>query len=235
MSFRETFGGTSKQDDDHWISVSDLMAGLMVIFLFIAITYIRPVLNDRNEWLDMAKAFQQAELDIYESLYKEFKEDLPRWGAELDREDLTIRFFEPQVLFDSQQITIKPRFKEILADFFPRYLKVLIGYKKHIEEVRIEGHTSSIWLNAADEDDAYFRNMKLSQGRTRAVLEYCLRLSAITDFKKWAIALLTANGLSSSKPVIVNGKENLDRSRRVEFRVRTNAKKEMLEILNRQK
>ena len=33
---------TKQQDtEEHWISISDMMAGLMVIFLFIAISYIQ--------------------------------------------------------------------------------------------------------------------------------------------------------------------------------------------------
>jgi outer membrane protein OmpA-like peptidoglycan-associated protein len=73
--------------------------------------------------------------------------------------------------------------------------------------------------------------MALSQDRTRAVLEYNLMLPAVTAERNWIKSLLTANGLSSSKPILHNGKEDPRRSRRVEFRLRTNAEQQVIRIL----
>ena len=72
--------------------------------------------------------------------------------------------------------------------------------------------------------------MKLSQDRTRTVLEYCFNLLDETK-KDWAMSKATANGLSYSH-IIKNpdGSENPDRSRRVEFRIRTNAERKLEEI-----
>lgn len=228
---RRIFGaGAAGQDEDQWISVSDLMAGLMVIFLFIAITYIRPLLNERNTIREIAVAWQESEADLYSALDAEFAKDMERWNAELDRETLVVRFKAPDVLFDSGKASIKPGFKAILDDFFPRYLQVLDGFRDKIEEVRIEGHTSSAWGEASDEE-AYFRNMALSQERTRAVLEYALGMTTVRPYREWAIGTITANGLSSSKLVLVGDQEDPERSRRVEFRVRTNTKQQIVKIL----
>ena len=41
---------------------------------------------------------------------------------------------------------------------------------------------------------------------------------------------MTANGLSSSQPVFVNNVVDSERSRRVEFRVRTNADEKLNEL-----
>jgi hypothetical protein len=46
----------------------------------------------------------------------------------------------------------------------------------------------------------------------------------------WAKQLITANGLSSSQPILVNGMEDKGLSRRVEFRVRTNAEAQLEKI-----
>jgi hypothetical protein len=35
-------------DGEHWLSVSDMMSGLMVIFLFIAISYMMQVQEEKN-------------------------------------------------------------------------------------------------------------------------------------------------------------------------------------------
>jgi outer membrane protein OmpA-like peptidoglycan-associated protein len=160
----------------------------------------------------------------------EFRSDFPNWRAELDH-DLAIRFEEPKVLFDSGKSEIKPEFRKILDDFFPRYVRIIKKYKDTVEEVRIEGHTSSIWQNTTG-DDAYFNNMEFSQSRTRTVLKYVLLEPAVTDDRGWLIRKLTANGLSSSRlRTFSDGTENTPGSQRVEFRIRTNADARIGEIL----
>jgi outer membrane protein OmpA-like peptidoglycan-associated protein len=125
----------------------------------------------------------------------------------------------------------------ILDDFFPRYIKLLFTkYKDNIEEIRIEGHTSSEWMEyKIDPETAYFKNMKLSQDRTRSVLIYVLQMIKADKLKQWARGKITANGLSSSKLIIKpNGEEDKEASRRVEFRVRTDAESQIGKILAQQ-
>lgn len=223
---------TREGDEEHWISVSDLMSGLMVIFLFVAISYIRPVIEQRNLVKEIAVTWQQSETKLYEALVAEFESDLPRWGAEIDKETLSIRFKSPDILFESGRADLRPAFREILNDFFPRYVRVLAEFRDAIDEVRIEGHTSSEWTGTDDQSQAYFKNMALSQERTRAVLEYCLTLSALASERDWAVGHITANGLASSRLVVdPTGAEDKERSRRVEFRIKTNAKQQIVRIL----
>jgi len=155
--------------------------------------------------------------------------------AELD-EDLSFRFNNTDVLFDRGEADIKPEFQAILNDFFPRYVRIITQepYRDDILEVRIEGHTSTSWYGAKDEDEAYIRNMDLSQKRTRSTLEYVLELPAVKDSKSWLKNYLTANGLSSAKVIRdAAGVEDGERSRRVEFRVRTDAEGRIATILDR--
>lgn len=125
-------------------------------------------------------------------------------------------------------------FREILDSFFPRYLDALHAakYRDEIEEIRIEGHTSSEWDPIDDSDLAYFRNMALSQDRTRNVLEYCLGRIDGASTREWVRGKITANGFSSSKLILANGVENRQSSRRVEFRVRTGAEARIVEMLH---
>lgn len=219
--------------EEHWIPLSDLMTGLMMMFMLIAILYMIKVENETQKIKDVAVIYNEMRSQLYEDLNAEFKQDLVKWGAELDK-DLTIRFKEPDVLFDTGKDGLKPKFIEILNDFFPRYIKILGSgkYKQSIEEIRIEGHTSSIWSVGTPENTAYFLNMELSQARTRSVLQYVLLLPRINAQQQWLKEHLTANGLSSSKLIYdANGKENKEGSQRVEFRVRTNADARISEIL----
>ena len=73
-----------------------------------------------------------------------------------------------------------------------------------------------------------------SQERTRSTLAYVLGLKPVADDKNWLKAHLTANGLSSAKVVRDDeGSELGSASRRVEFRVRTDAEGRIATILDR--
>ena len=157
---------SQNQDNEHWVSMSDLMAGLMMVFMFISIAYMHYVRIEKEKIKEVAVAYEQAQQQLYNALNIEFSNDLPDWDAEIDKQTLEVRFKSPDVLFGLGSSELKPKFKEILNNFFPRYLKVLDQYKEHITEVRIEGHTSTDWTGAANQDEAYFNNMELSQGRT---------------------------------------------------------------------
>ena len=219
--------------EDHWIPLSDLMTGLMMFFLLLAVSYMLKVEADAQKVKQIVVLYDQLRTDLYRDLESEFKNDLGRWGAELDR-DLTVRFREPEVLFDTGSADLKPKFKHILDDFFPRYVTILNSakYKDSIQEIRIEGHTSSVWGNQSSTDDGYFRNMELSQSRTRSTLRYVLALAPVQAEKNWLRRFVTANGLSSSKLIVeASGAENAARSQRVEFRVRTDADARIANIL----
>jgi outer membrane protein OmpA-like peptidoglycan-associated protein len=149
-------------------------------------------------------------------------------------EDSTVRFKAPDVLFASGSAELRPRFQEILLEFFPRYIRILHSekYRDSILEVRIEGHTSSSWLAPVPPFEKYILNMKLSQERTRTTLAYVMQIPAITDKLLWLYERTTANGLSYSKRLLnPDGSENFARSQRVEFRVRADSESRISRII----
>ena len=208
-------------DDDQWLPVSDLMSGLMILFLFIAISLIL-------ETQKVAQSYEDNQQAIYKALVQEFEHDLEKMGAEIDPKTLTFIFKSPDILFETGQSKLKPSYQQTLNDFFPRYMKVVYKYKGSIQEIRIEGHTSSEWAQGIDENTAYFENMRLSQDRTRAVLQYVYYMQDVKQYRPWIKENLAAVGLSSSK-IIKNqqNQENREQSKRVTFRIITNADEEI--------
>ena len=174
--------------------------------------------------------------DTEERLNRDLKRNLggqlEALSAELDPKSLTLRFNRTDLMFEQGKATLRPGFEQILSQLFPEYLRTLYGFKDDIEEVRIEGHTSSEWGNQTGLQ-AYFPNMALSQERTRAVLEYGLTKTNLPpEIVEWGRRTITANGLSSSRPRAANtGAEDSDASRRVEFRVLMKAKEQLLQIV----
>ena len=225
----------SLSENDEWVSVSDLMSGIMLIFLAIAVFFMIQIEKTRGDLANIAVLYEELQTGLYGQLQSEFAADLESWNAEIDSMTLSVRFLEQEVLFEAGEAELNEQFTTILADFFPRYVGVLTkaDYRDHISEVRIEGHTSSDWIDL-DGLEAYEANMRLSQERTRTVLGFVVRLPGVRDvWDSWLRERLTANGLSSSKLVVVGNVEDRDQSRRVEFRIRTDAEEQMDAILRR--
>lgn len=218
-------------------STGDLMAGLLLVFVLILASTLLRLEDEFEQKVRFAEDYRLLREELYQDLNEEFKMDLPRWSAVLDRDTLSLRFTEPEVLFDQGKDAVKERFSEIINDFFPRYVEILSSpkYKDSIEEIRIEGHTSSEWTGKEDPEKAYFLNMALSQNRTRNVLQSSLATLGDLDLKGWVRSKITANGLSSSQPILRDGEEDKSASRRVEFRVRTNAEEKIAAFLERWK
>ena len=226
----------TKEENNYWISYADIMSALMFIFLFIAVitlTYVPSQVSNNNDIIDNYTSTKE---DLYFELYNEFKYDLEKWHAKINRQTLTLSFHEPNILFEKGKDNIKPLFKSILDDFYPRYVKILSQdkFKNNILEVRIEGHTSSEWNKNSTVHTAYIANMKLSQNRTSCVLGYVLSMENLKNYD-WIRNNIIAVGYSSSQLKINNNKENKIASRRVEFRVITDSESKLYEIIKNKK
>jgi len=215
----------------HWIPLADLMTGLMMVFMLLTAAF---MLRVEQTTTLVVKEYEETKSDLLRALQKEFAQDLKQWNAEL-LGDMTIRFNDPTVLFATGSSDLRPQFKLVLKEFFPRYVRLITSekYRAAIKEVRIEGHTSSFWAAGMDTQSAYFRNMELSQARTRSALQFVLTLPAVTDNEDWLIQHVTANGLSSSRPLTKDRSEKAEAvNQRVEFRIVTNAGDRLDQIAN---
>ncbi|MFD1217267.1 OmpA/MotB family protein [Microbulbifer celer] len=228
-------GGRVSQDrgdDASWISVSDLMAGLMMVFLCIAVAMMRSVMIEREKIRTIAMSYKENQLAIYETLQREFAPDLGRWGATIDRETLTIAFNNSDAMFETGEAELNASYQVVFEEFFPRYMNVLAPFRTSIEAVRIEGHTSSGWGQSSDPNAMYFNNLRLSQDRARSVLRFVYTLDAVTSYNSWMMKNVAAVGYSSSRPIYnADGSENIDQSKRVAFRVITNSETKIHSIL----
>ena len=125
---------------------------------------------------------------------------------------------DASVLFDVARSELKESGKQVLDQFLPVYLSVLMDPQNsaNIAEIIIEGHT--------DTDGTYMSNLKLSQERALSVMEYILSddYNMITGGMKQRLRqIATANGRSYSNPVYAaDGTVDKTASRRVEFKFR---------------
>ena len=131
------------------------------------------------------------------------------------------------VFFETGKAEIRQEGKDLLDRFVPVYLDVLLReeYSDYLGEIIIEGHT--------DSKGTYESNLKLSQDRALQVAMYCLRMPSLTKERKQQLQkILTAKGRSYADLIYVNGVEDPDASRRVEFKFSLKDA-EMIEEMNK--
>lgn len=234
--------GTKKES--HWIPLADLMTVLMVIFLFMSISYMALMEKRQKDQNQLFKDYEESKVDLYNELNETFKNDFKKWDLKLDN-DLSIKFTNPQVLFGTGSSEITEHFKTILKDFLPKYLSVVLQekYKDKIAEIRIEGHTDTKPIGQSG--DPYIDNMKLSQDRGRNVLAFLRTQNCFINLqpteKERLQYWLTANGLSYGRAVDKDYKISFDskqpidndKSRRVEFRIVTTSEAIINEALKK--
>jgi len=215
-----------QSEESVWISNSDLMSGLMVIFLFISVAFVRQeapaTIGEENVSKNYLQGLLQLENQINIALEEEFtEEEKKKWKMEVLPDLNLVRFNTPDIMFEKSSPEISDDFKKILTEFFPRYIEILSRFGDAIEVVKIEGHTSSEWSGSSKEQ-AFIRNMFLSQQRTQAVFGHSMTMllrkknARLVDF---ALEKIQTSGMSSTVVIVdEKGNENLELSRRVEFR-----------------
>ncbi len=106
-----------------------------------------------------------------------------------------------KIQFDFNKATIRPESDDLLAEI----IKV-IKENPHIKKIAIEGHTSS---EGSDK-----HNMKLSDKRAKAVMEYLVTKGGLDK------AMFTAKGFGESKQISDEStEEGKEKNRRVEFNI----------------
>jgi len=200
-------------NETQWVNIADIMSALMMIFMFISIAFLYELLSQKDIY----------RINLNKALHKEFDKDLKVWDA-IITDDNIIRFNAP---FKAGSDFIEDEFSTILIEFFPRYIKVLSNkqFKKEIDEIRVEGHTSNGW-GKLKQKESYLYNMNLSQRRASNVLSFCYNIQDQIIEKNilWLQSNLRANGMSFSKLLYKDKEKKIQdstRSRRVEFRVIT--------------
>ena len=106
-----------KHDSDQWVSISDLMSGLMLVFLFVSIGYMIEVESEREKMQNIVLAYKQNQLDLNKALHDEFGKDLSSWNAEI-LENNSFRFRDPEMLLKLVVVICEKNLKIYFRIFF---------------------------------------------------------------------------------------------------------------------
>lgn len=224
-------------EQEYWLSYSDLMAGLLMVFALMLVSALHHYGNRLDDVSNVIVL--QDELIRFLSDTIEGSDS----GLTMDATTGSIQF-EGRVLFDEGSAKLRPDGIETLAVFAKDVLTPLLReerYTVHLESIVVEGHTN--------DNGSYLYNLALSQDRAYEVMRHTLQMMSAQEIRETGFdqvdlleRLLVANGRSYSTPVCLEPEgaqfysecTNLDKdlSRRIEIRFRLNTEDALRQVRN---
>ena len=194
-----------------WTTMADLLLGLAIIFMTL---FVLAMTGFTQQSLEQKK--QQIEIS------KELIENLKDANIDAQVDEMTgdIKISDLE-LFELGSYNLSPKGKVYLDKLIPIYINTIFSKKELIDEVDniiVQGHTDSqTYSGIKDPNLGYMKNMELSLQRANAVADYMFRTGYDKKYSEKLREILTVEGKSYSEPILVNGKEDYNKSRRVEL------------------
>lgn len=126
-------------------------------------------------------------------------------------------------LFNVNSYELSDKGRKYLDKFAPAYFNSLFSndyLNKNVAKIIIQGHTDSqTFKGKFSADEQYMKNMELSLKRAYEVANYMTGTPYNKSNGDKLRKMIIVEGASYSSPVLVNGKEDFDKSRRVELKI----------------
>lgn len=208
----------TKNDDDStnnifWITMTDLMTGLVLVFI---VMFFYTYLTGHVQMVQQKIEKENATKAIEETLKEQ------NLNAAVDTISGVVKISDLE-LFELNSAKLSDKGKKYLDKFAPAYLNSLFTNEylnKNLDKIIIQGHTDSqTFAGKLTEDEQYMKNMELSLNRAFAVANYITNTPYNKENGNKLRKMILVEGASFSNPVIINGKEDFAKSRRVELKL----------------
>ncbi len=201
------------QENIFWVTMSDLLLGLAIIFIVLFVLAMTGYSQSRAEE-------QKVKAEVAADLAKELKSK--NIEAQVDPMTGNVKLSDLQ-LFQLGSYELSQEGRNFLDKFIPVYVNALFDNPKiseKLENVIIQGHTDSqTFAGINSKDEQFVRNMELSTQRANEVAKYIFYTPYNKKYSENLHKLLIVEGKSYSEPVMINGKEDFAKSRRVELKL----------------
>lgn len=205
---------TEGDNNIFWTTMADLLLGLAIIFMTL---FVLAMTGFTQQSLEQKK--QQIEVS------KELIENLKDANIDAQVDEMTgdIKISDLE-LFEVGSYNLSPKGKAYLDKLIPIYINTIFSKKElvgEIDNIVVQGHTDSqTYSGLKDANLSYMKNMQLSLQRANSVADYMFKTGYDKKYSEKLREILTVEGKSNSDPILVNGKEDFNKSRRVELRLK---------------
>lgn len=207
---------TQSEGDNNifWTTMADLLLGLAIIFMTL---FVLAMTGFTQQTLEQKKHQIEVSKELIENL-KDANID-----AQVDEMTGDIKISDLE-LFEVGSYNLSPKGKAYLDKLIPIYINTIFSKKElvgEIDNIVVQGHTDSqTYSGLKDANLSYMKNMQLSLQRANSVADYMFKTGYDKKYSEKLREILTVEGRSNSDPILVNGKEDFNKSRRVELRLK---------------
>ena len=205
--------GGGEGNNVFWTTMSDLMLGLAIIFMTLftlAMTgFSQSSVEQKQEQIEASK-------ELIEKLDQEHIE------AQVDQMTGDIKISDLE-LIELNEWTLSEKGKKYLDKLIPIYVDTIFSKQElldGIENIVVQGHTDSqSFSGITNKEEQFSKNMELSLKRANSVAEYMLKTGYNVEYADKLKKKLIVEGKSFNEPIMVEGVEDFDKSRRVELKL----------------
>lgn len=216
-------------ENPYWISFSDMMSGMLIIFILVCIALLYQLTNMKDNYAANMEELSKS-IGVRYDIIHEIQRELAQKNIEvyISDNDTVLRIPEGVLHFDTNRHEIKNEHKQT-AEEIGRALYEAIAKDdrwEHLETVFVEGHTDS---RQARDNPRY--NWDLSAMRAISLWQYWLENTdfgpGLRNFRnKDGKRLFSVSGYADSRPIEGSmpqnmGDDDLRRQRRIDIRFTT--------------
>lgn len=198
-----------------WTTMADLLLGLAIIFMTLFVLAI-------TGFSQQSIQQKQQQMEVNKELIEKLKE--ANIDAQVDPLTGDIKISDLE-LFEVGSYNLSAKGKAYLNKLVPIYINTIFSKDElvgQIENIVIQGHTDSqSYAGIKNPNEQYLKNMNLSLERANSVANYIFYTNYNKKYNDKLKKILVVEGKSYSEPILVNGKEDYNKSRRVELRLKT--------------
>lgn len=212
MRFKRNCGNDEQNNNIFWITMTDLMTALVLVFIVLFFySYLTTYYEKIHTEMEQRKASAALE------------ETLKAQNINANIDSAGVVKISDLELFDLNSYELSGKGKAFLDKFSPAYLDSIFSNEylnENVEKVIIQGHTDSqTFAGDFSEDEQYMKNMDLSLKRAYEVANYMTNTPYNKENGNRLRKMIIVEGASFSSPVLVKGKEDYAKSRRVELKI----------------
>lgn len=197
-----------------WTTMADLLLGLAIIFMTL---FVLAMTGFTQQSIEQKKHQVEVNKELIENLKK------ANIDAEVDPMTGDVKISDLE-LFEVGSYNLSSKGKAYLDKLVPIYINTIFSKEELINEIEnivIQGHTDSqSFAGIKNSDVQYMKNMELSLQRANSVASYMFNTKIDEKYNKKLKKILVVEGKSYSEPILTNGKEDFNKSRRVEMRLK---------------
>lgn len=214
IKFRAQQNNSTDESNIFWVTMADHLLGLAIIFITLFVLAM-------TGFSQQSVQQQKAQMEVSEKISSELKKE--NINVEIDKMTGDLKIADVE-LFELSSWKLSDKGKKLLDKLAPIYIDSIFADKElssQIQYIIIQGHTDSqMFAGVNSKDEQFLRNMNLSLKRANAVTEYMFKTKYNPKYAKDFRKIVVVEGKSFNEPVIENGVENFDKSRRVELKLK---------------